>query len=118
MSVFGWLWARRGWFAVVVPYLALFATVVVALGVLDAKADANELRTQQAKIAAELAAEHAMEAQEETAELEREAARSCQDRQQARSDLDEVLRLMTSAIPPRIAVAINAKLAEREPIEC
>jgi hypothetical protein len=113
-----WFAERRGFFGVLVPYVALSAVIVVGAGVYETKADQAELRVHQAQLAADLAAETAREAQEEAEELEREATQSCLARQEARADVDEVFRTIGAALPPTIAVRIAALLAARSPITC
>lgn len=116
--MFAWLWDRRGWIAVVVPYVAVCASVVVALGVLSAKSDAAEVKAGQAVIAAELAEEKARSIAHDNAELQREQAQSCADRRQARDDLVEVLRLISTGLPARIAAQMAVQVAALKPIEC
>jgi hypothetical protein len=113
-----WVRDRRWWLTIVPPYVALAAVFALGAGVYETKADQAHLRVEQAVIAADLAAERALDAQEEADELARETRRSCLDRQQARADVDEVFRTIGAALPPRIALQIITLLAERPPIEC
>lgn len=106
-----WFADRRGWFAVVIPYLAICATVIVALGVLNNRIAVTELRADQATVAAELAA-HA------NTELTRAQYQSCLDRHQARADLLDLLHTISVALPERVADRITQQVQDLPPITC
>jgi len=113
-----WVKDRRWWLTIVPPYVALAVTTAVGFGIYRTQAEQADLAAKQAIIAADLAHERALNAQEETEELEREAKRSCEDRKAAREDVDDMFRTIAAALPPRIAVQMAALLADRPPITC
>ena len=113
-----WFARHRGLIGVLIPYVAMCATFVVGLGVYKTQVEQAQLRSRQAALAADLAAERARDAEREASALAGAARQSCLDRQAARADVDEVLRTIGAALPPRVALQIAALLASRPPIDC
>lgn len=109
--MFAWIWARRGWFGVVVPYVAMCAIVVVALGVLDAKTQAAEARADSAALRAEIAADRANEA---TAE----AQQSCLVQQEAQEYTNHLILTIAASLPSRVGDTIHGIIAAEPLIEC